>query len=179
MNQTHIKSVASMILVCTLLIPFTAKCQEASEKQGDGKPNKVEDIGEGSLRNMGILGADWADRNLPAKANTQNGVRKNDKSITDQNGKRTVSFQKVGGKLVVSITRRYDSADIQQLRTRHPELSEYVEMFPQEIDDGRVELMLAITSKYEARNEEELKKKSNEAFNVYRRYFNNMNRPRK
>ncbi len=72
--------------------------------------------------------------------------------------------------IIVTLVRRYGPQDEARLKSRHPELADYVEMFPREIGDHQVELNLTITSTFRARTSAQLQTKHPEAFNLYRRY---------
>ena len=57
--------------------------------------------------------------------------------------------------------------------SKRPELVDFVELFPKQVDNHQIELNLAIKSVFKARTPELLKTRHPEAFNIYRRYHKN------
>jgi hypothetical protein len=75
--------------------------------------------------------------------------------------------------VTVTIVRHYGPQDLDRLKNRLPELTDYIEMFPREMGDHQIELNLTIKSSFQARTAAELKVQHPEAFNLYRRYRKN------
>lgn len=73
--------------------------------------------------------------------------------------------------IVVEVTRNYGPQDLVALRKKHPDLVDFVEMFPDRVGNHEIELNLAIKTVYRSANLAELKKRHPEAFNIYRRYL--------
>jgi len=72
--------------------------------------------------------------------------------------------------IVVEVTQHFDSTRMQQLKDQHPELRDYIDLFPTQIDDQQIELSISLKKRFEARNAQELKTKSLFAFSLYRRH---------
>ncbi len=72
--------------------------------------------------------------------------------------------------IVVEVTRHYGPDDIDLLKRRHPELVDYVELFPKQSGPHEIQLNLAIKSVYRAADLEQLKNRHPEAFSLYRRH---------
>ncbi len=72
--------------------------------------------------------------------------------------------------IVIEVTRNYGPEDLAALGKMHPDLVDYVEMFPDQVDNHEIELNLAIKTVYHSPTLAELKKRHPEAFNIYRRY---------
>ena len=162
----------TMFVLLALSLTVVANQQGSDSKKkgraGD-KFQEVEDPGPESIVTFGFVD----DGNAPGSAGGAikgtSGVGK--KSVTDINGKRTVSFEKSGARIAVVVKRRYSPEDYGSLIERHPELADYIEMFPKKINGSEIEMSFSITTKYEAKNLEELKEKHPTAFGLHRRYF--------
>lgn len=77
--------------------------------------------------------------------------------------------------ITVEITKSYDPSKHGELKRKLPDLSEYVEMFPTEMDTHRIELNVNIVSTYTGRTLEELRDQNVGAFNIYRRFAKEAN----
>ena len=168
----------TMFVLLALSLTVVANQQGSDSKKkgraGD-KFQEVEDPGPESIVTFGFVDDGNAPGGAGGAIKGANGVGKasgvGKKSVTDLNGKRTVSFEKSGARLAVVVKRRYSPEDYGSLIERHPELADYIEMFPKKINGSEIEMSFSITTKYEARNLEELKEKHPTAFSLHRRYF--------
>lgn len=95
-------------------------------------------------------------------------------TVTDRQGRRTIIMrvnQQQG--VLVEVAIDYGPENKAELIRKHPELADYVELFPQQVGEHQVELSLKIRSQYRAQSPEELKTKHPNAFNLLRRYYKN------
>lgn len=89
----------------------------------------------------------------------------------DLGGRRSIEILHDEKMVKVTIKMTYGPDDSNLVTQRFPELSDYIELFPKQIDDNSIELSLAIRSVHSAKNLDELKKNHPKAFNLYRRYY--------
>ena len=152
--------------------------QSPSEPEKPKKP-PVKELNGGSIDSIGIEGDGGNEtgkksptgRKPPTAPSTKQGEPvKNKDSVTDQDGKRTVQIKRENGRILIVVTRRYGPDEHALLAKKHPELADYIELFPKQIDDGEIGLTLEIKKKYEARSEAELEKKHPEIYQLFRRY---------
>lgn len=73
--------------------------------------------------------------------------------------------------IMMEVTRHYSSKQLAVLKGKYPELSDFVDLFPTEIGDEEIELTISFKQKYKARDASELKTKSLDAFQIYRRHI--------
>jgi hypothetical protein len=96
---------------------------------------------------------------------TQNGVTTTVVKEQDQE----IKIEETPDGIFMEIGRSYTLADVDTLRSSHPELAKALESFPQTADGLAVELSVRAVQKYEAINEDDLKEEHPEAFAQYRR----------
>lgn len=109
------------------------------------------------------------DRRVPGgkQTSTRNGMT----TTTARDANRDIKIMEdLKSGIVIEVTRNYGPQDFDALKKMHPELVDYVEMFPDRVDNHEIELNLAIKTVYRSRTLAELKKRHPEAFNIYRRY---------
>lgn len=176
-----------ILLCCATLTGLLAMSSAvAADQQGSNRkkqepqeqePSDVESsIGKGAITEMRFVDDD----KHGVAGKTKKGFHRNSKkSVTDTNGKRTVTFDKLPSGVMVSVARLYDPEDHANLIGKHPELSDYIEMFPKEIDGSQITMAFSITTKYQAKNLVELKEKHPDAYDLYQRYFKKASRTNK
>jgi hypothetical protein len=96
---------------------------------------------------------------------TQNGVTTTVVKEQDQE----IKIEETPDGIFMEIGRTYTRADVESLRSSHPELAKALESFPQTADGLAVQLSVRAVQKYEAINEDDLKEEYPEAFAQYRR----------
>lgn len=69
--------------------------------------------------------------------------------------------------IVVEVMRHYGPNDMDKLKQNHPDLADYVEMFPKQSGVHQIALNLDIQSVYRAANVQELQRKYPEAYHLY------------
>jgi hypothetical protein len=72
--------------------------------------------------------------------------------------------------IVIEVTQHFGAAQMQQLKNQHPELRDYIDLFPTETGDHEIELNISLKKKFEAPDAKRLKVKSLFAFGIYRRH---------
>ena len=93
-------------------------------------------------------------------------------TVSDRQGRRTINMrQNPKEGIFVEIVMNYGPDDKAELIRNHPKLADYVELFPQQLDQSSIELNLTIRTKYRANTPEELKTKNQNAFNLFRKYY--------
>ena len=75
----------------------------------------------------------------------------------------------------MEVTRNYGPRQMNQLKSKLPELGEYIDMFPSEVGSDQVSLSIELTSKYNARTPQELADKDKGIYNIYQRYTREAN----
>lgn len=96
---------------------------------------------------------------------TQNGVTTTVVKEQDQE----IKIEETPDGIFMEIGRNYTLADVESLRSSHPELAKALESFPQTADGLAVQVSVRAVQKYEAINEDDLKEEHPEAFAQYRR----------
>lgn len=72
--------------------------------------------------------------------------------------------------ITVEVKRKFTPNKHGELKQKLPDLAEYIEMFPNQLDSHRVELTVDVVSTYKGQTEEDLQKQNMGAYNIYRRY---------
>ena len=107
-------------------------------------------------------------RQVGRQTSTRDGIT----TTTARDANREIKITEDGKSgILVEVTRNYGPQDLAALGKKHPELVDFVEMFPDRVDNHEIELNLAIKTVYRSPNLAELKKRHPEAFNIYRRYL--------
>lgn len=96
---------------------------------------------------------------------TQNGVTTTIVKEQDQE----IKIEETPDGIFMEIGRSYSLADVDALRSSHPELAKALESFPQTADGLAIQVSVRAVQKYEAINEDDLKEEHPEAFAQYRR----------
>ena len=97
----------------------------------------------------------------------ENGIR----TIKVKDGQRMIMIVEHPHRgITVEITRSYDPSKHGDLKRKIPELAEYVEMFPNEMDSHRIELSVKVVSTYKGETPEAIQDQNVGAYNIYRRY---------
>lgn len=78
------------------------------------------------------------------------------------------------GAIHMEITQFFGPEDMDRLKSQYPELTDYVDVFPDSIDGAKLELGISLTRTIDARSAAELEKKDPGSFNLYRRYENDL-----
>ena len=73
-------------------------------------------------------------------------------------------------KYYIEITKTYGPKELASLKNRMPDLSEYIDLFPEQISNRDIELTIDVTSKFTAANAEDLERQDEGAYNIYRRF---------
>ncbi len=100
--------------------------------------------------------------------------------VSYQNGTRTIKVNEGTREITIvdhpttgidiEIIRHYGPDQMQALKRRLPELSDYVELFPTEIDKAEISLNIGVKSKYTALTPDQLKSEHPDAYEIYSRY---------
>lgn len=91
---------------------------------------------------------------------------------SDSQGRRSISISHLAESgIVVQVTERFGPGEFPRLIKKYPELGDYVQLFPDRVGSSRIELNLNINTVYRAHSLKELKKKSDEAYSLYQRYY--------
>jgi hypothetical protein len=98
------------------------------------------------------------------------------------NGVRTIEVEESSRKIkiiedpqkgiYIEITKQYGPKELASLKNRMPDLGEYIDLFPEQLNNSDIELTIGVTSKYSAANAEDLERQDQGAYNVYRRFAN-------
>ncbi|MCH2181581.1 MAG: hypothetical protein MK108_06200 [Mariniblastus sp.] len=96
------------------------------------------------------------------------------------NGVRTIEVEESSRKIkivedpqqgiYIEITKQYGPKELASLKNRMPELGEYIDLFPQQLNNSDIELSIGVTSKFTAANAEDLERQDQGAYNIYRRF---------
>ena len=132
----------------------------------------IETNGQG---NAGPVGGNFGNRNT--NFGTNNGPR-----VTVSNGVRTIEVDESARKIkivedpqrgiYVEVTRKYGPNEMASLKSRMPNLGEYIDLFPKQLDNSDIELTIDVTSKFNAANAQDLEQQDAGAYNIYRRFAN-------
>lgn len=162
------------------------KAQQNDQEQQGEKDQDVDDQDENelgkvqraTLNNPPTESGPRRTRRAPSARNAPRaGVRGGNgetQTATDRQGRRTITMrvnEQAG--ILVEVAIDYGPNDKDELIRKHPDLSDYVELFPQQVGEHQVELSIKIRSQYRAKTPEELKAKHPNAFNLMRRYYKN------
>lgn len=99
-------------------------------------------------------------------------VEKNGQLVTtasDSNRDVTIT-EGPGTRIHMEVVRHYTPKELHHLKRRHPELVDFIEMFPKQTGNHEIELNLSIKSVYDAASPKELQKQHAEIYSIYRRY---------
>ena len=98
------------------------------------------------------------------------------------NGVRTIEVEESSRKIkivedpqkgiYIEITKQYGPKELASLKNRMPDLGEYIDLFPEQLNNSDIELTIGVTSKFSAANAEDLERQDQGAYNVYRRFAN-------
>lgn len=131
-------------------------------------------------RTMDAMAIHFADDNPEFSADSPTDQRpKVQPNVTrsDLQGKRRVSIWHTAETgIVVEIVRRYGPTDLPQLLNRHPELADFVHLFPDRVGHSQIDLNLDLKTIYRAQTLEELRASNEEAFSLYQRYYRTITR---
>ena len=96
------------------------------------------------------------------------------------NGVRTIEVEESSRKIkivedpqngiYVEIKKQYGPKELASLKNRMPDLGEYIDLFPQQLNNNDIELSIGVTSKFTAANAEDLQQQDQGAYNIYRRF---------
>lgn len=152
---------------------------EEEEQEKDDDDLGIEGLSKAKQRSMMDLGAGAGRRpgNNAPRAGTR-GTRRSSsgdgetQTVKDRQGRRTIVMrvdEKDG--ILVEVAVDYGPNDKAELIRKHPELGDYVELFPKQVGEHQIELSMKIRSQYRARTSDELQEKYPDAFNLMRRYY--------
>ena len=164
----------------------TNKRETQAQKANDKDVKDPDDLGETNMRAFGIAeGGGRAvsprKRHIPKKKNRSAGNHDLEEdvffgddaiTVTDRQGRRSIKIihnDEIG--IYIEVVNTYGPEDTKQLIERHPELADYIELFPKQIGDNEIGLNISVKSKYAANTVEELQKNHAAGFNLYRRYY--------
>ena len=97
----------------------------------------------------------------------ENGIKKINAS---EDGLKAYIEEDPDGRLLIKVTRRYSTADLDTLMDEEPELYMHLQSIPDQTDDATVEVSVDVTREYEADSEEALEEDQPEVFEVYERF---------
>jgi hypothetical protein len=115
-------------------------------------------------------------------SNTGNGNTNTGPRVSVVNGVRTIEVEESSRKIkiiedpqkgiYIEITKQYGPKELASLKNRMPDLGEYIDLFPEQLNNSDIELTIGVTSKYSAANAADLERQDQGAYNVYRRFAN-------
>lgn len=73
--------------------------------------------------------------------------------------------------ILIEVTQYFGPAQLQQLKDQHPELRDFIDLFPTSTGDHEIELNIGLKKKFEAANPDKLRARSVFAFGIYRRHI--------
>ena len=105
--------------------------------------------------------------NSGPKVSVVNGVR----TIEVEESSRTIKIvEDPQNGIYVEIKKQYGPKELASLKNRMPDLGEYIDLFPQQLNNNDIELSIGVTSKFTAANAEDLQQQDQGAYNIYRRF---------
>lgn len=139
----------------------------------------IETNGQG---NAGPVGGNFGNRNTNFGNRNSNFGTNNGPRVTVSNGVRTIEVDESARKIkivedpqrgiYVEVTRKYGPNELASLKSRMPNLGEYIDLFPKQLDNSDIELTIDVTSKFNAANAQDLEQQDAGAYNIYRRFAN-------
>ena len=155
---------------CSILLALGAILSWSADGWGQEREKMPRQRGDQPIQKqkMQLLGndAEAQPENHP-KVETRAGVRRT--TLMD-GGRQVTIVENPKRGIEMQIVRYYSASQLQELTAKYPELRDYVELFPQQIEDQEIELTLALKEKVKARTLESLKRKNKAAFEIYQRH---------
>lgn len=137
--------------------------------------------GGGNVGGNGGIGG-VSNRRMSPFSNAGNGNANIGPRVSVVNGVRTIEVEESSRKIkiiedpqkgiYIEITKQYGPKELASLKNRMPDLGEYIDLFPEQLNNSDIELTIGVTSKYSAANAEDLERQDQGAYNVYRRFAN-------
>ena len=137
--------------------------------------------GGGNVGGNGGIGG-VSNRRMSPFSNTGNGNTNTGPRVSVVNGVRTIEVEESSRKIkiiedpqkgiYIEITKQYGPKELASLKNRMPDLGEYIDLFPEQLNNSDIELTIGVTSKYSAANAADLERQDQGAYNVYRRFAN-------
>ena len=137
----------------------------------DGKL-EAKDAKNGTTGENGEPAGSVAGPNKP-KMHGGNIIRSDGVQIRNDRGVRTIEMfeDKAKKQIYVEVTERYDPANHARLIRKHPQLEDYLNLFPRQIGSTQIEMVLNLKSRYQAKDREELKTNHPTAYNLFKRFY--------